>query len=156
MHRLPAALWILRRTLPLAVLGAAFLPVSALAELKVCNRTGYLLNVALGLPANGDFRTEGWWSIAAKSCMTPVREAMTSRFVYVYAIDIRDNEVLAGGVSMCVEKRKFAITGIADCWRRGYRAAQFAEIDTGLASDWTIYLEEGDGAARPAPPPAVP
>jgi uncharacterized membrane protein len=50
--------------------------------------------------------------------------------------------VLSGKVSMCVDRGKFRIPGISDCWRRGLQAVNFAEIDTGGAKDWTMFLTD--------------
>ena len=76
------------------------------------------------------------------ACSTPLRGPLTSRYIYLYAIDIDAVDVLAGKVSMCVDRGKFKIFGISDCWRRGLRAVNFAEIDTGGASDWTTFLND--------------
>ena len=115
---------------------------SASAEFRVCNKTKYLLNVAVGYLAGADFATEGWWSVTPNSCATPIREALPGRYAYLYATDVDANDVLKGTVSMCVNRRGFKIFGIADCWRRGYQAVNFAEIDTLAAPDWTVFLSD--------------
>jgi len=43
---------------------------------------------------------------------------------------------------MCVDRGKFKIFGISDCWRRGLRAVNFTEIDTGGSPDWTTFLND--------------
>jgi uncharacterized membrane protein len=50
--------------------------------------------------------------------------------------------VLNGKTSMCVDRGKFKILGIADCWRRGLQAVNFAEIDTGGSADWTAFIND--------------
>ena len=115
---------------------------TALADFRVCNRTKYLLNVAVGYGAGPEFATEGWWSVTPNSCATPIRGALTGRYVYLYATDIDAADVLVGAVSMCVNHRKFKIYGIADCWRRGLEAVNFQEIDTLSAPDWTVFLND--------------
>jgi uncharacterized membrane protein len=112
------------------------------AALRVCNKTKYLLNFAVGYNLGADFATEGWWSITPNTCATPVKGPLKSRFVYVYATDIDANDVLEGSVSMCIDRRKFQIFGIADCWRRGLQAVSFAEIDTLSSPDWTAFLSD--------------
>ena len=112
---------------------------SAMAALRVCNKTRYLLNFAVGYNAGADFATEGWWSVTPNTCATPIKGPLKGRFVYLYATDIDANDVLKGSVSMCVDKRKFQIFGIADCWRRGLQAVNFAEIDTLSSPDWTAF-----------------
>ena len=114
----------------------------ATAALRVCNKTRYLLNFAIGYVAGSDFATEGWWSVTPNTCATPIKGPLKGRFVYLYATDIDANDVLKGSVSMCVDRRKFQIFGIADCWRRGLQAVNFAEIDTLSSPDWTAFLND--------------
>ena len=112
------------------------------AALRVCNKTRYLLNFAVGYNAIADFATEGWWSVTPNTCATPIKGPLKGRFVYLYATDIDANDVLKGSVSMCIDRRKFQIFGIADCWRRGLQAVNFAEIDTQSSPDWTAFLND--------------
>jgi uncharacterized membrane protein len=114
---------------------------AAVAELRVCNKTKYLLNFAVGRNVGADFQTEGWWSVTPNTCATPIKGPLKSRFVYLYATDIDANDVLKGSVSMCIDRRKFEVFGIADCWRRGLQAVNFAEIDTLSSPDWTAFLD---------------
>ena len=115
---------------------------SAAAALRVCNKTKYLLNFAVGYNAGADFATEGWWSVTPNTCATPLKGPLKGRFVYLYATDIDANDVLKGTVSMCIDRRKFQVFGIADCWRRGLQAVNFAEIDTLSSPDWTAFLND--------------
>jgi uncharacterized membrane protein len=43
---------------------------------------------------------------------------------------------------MCINRRKFKVFGIEDCWRRGLKAVNFAEIDTLESRDWRTFLTE--------------
>jgi uncharacterized membrane protein len=115
---------------------------TASAEFRVCNRTKYLLNIAVGYGAGQEFATEGWWSVTPSACATPIREALTGRYIYLYATDVDAVDVLEGHVSMCISRRKFKVFGIADCWRRGLAAVNFDEIDTLSAPDWTVFLND--------------
>ena len=112
------------------------------AAFRVCNNTHMLVNFAVGANAGEHFATEGWWTMTPGSCSTPIRGALPGRFIYLYAIDIDAVDVLSGKTSMCVDRGKFKIYGIADCWRRGLQAVNFAEIDTGGSSEWTTFLNE--------------
>jgi uncharacterized membrane protein len=100
--------------------------------------------LAVGYDTGEHFVTQGWWSVTPGSCATPIRGALTSRFVYVYATDIDGADVLKGATSMCVNRQKFEAVGIGDCWRRGLQAVNFAEVDTVSSPVWTTYL--GDPA----------
>lgn len=114
----------------------------ARADLRVCNNTHMLLNFAVATISGDAFATQGWWTTTPGSCSTPVRGKLPGRFVYLYAIDIDAIDVLAGKVSMCVDRGKFKIYGIGDCWRRGLLAVNFAEIDTGGSGDWTAFIND--------------
>jgi uncharacterized membrane protein len=129
----------------LAILALALLlasSVSAAAALRVCNKTKYLLNFAVGYSQGAQFATEGWWAVTPNTCATPLKGPLKGRFVYLYATDIDANDVLKGSVSMCIDRGKFKIFGIADCWRRGLQAVNFAEIDTLSSPDWTAFLND--------------
>ena len=126
--------------LALAALVLACWP--ARADLRVCNNTHMLLNFAVAVNSGDRFATEGWWTATPGSCSTPVRGALPGRFVYLYAIDIDAMDVLSGKVSMCVDRGRFKIYGISDCWRRGLQAVNFAEIDTGGSADWTAFIND--------------
>ena len=115
---------------------------SAMAALRVCNKTRYLLNFAVGYSAGADFATEGWWSVTPNTCATPIKGPLKGRFVYLYATDIEGADVLKGTVSMCIDRGKFKAYGIENCWRRGLQAVTFAEVDTLDAPDWTAFLTE--------------
>jgi len=125
---------------PLVLLLAAAPP--AVADFRVCNRTNDLLHLAVGYLEGEDFSTEGGWSAPPNSCATPIKRPLSGRYVYLYATDVDAADVLQGTVSMCVGRRKFKIAGIADCWRRGLEAVNFAEIDTLSATDWTVFLND--------------
>ena len=114
----------------------------ARANLRVCNNTHMLLNFAVGATAGEHFATEGWWTITPGACSTPLRGALPGRYVYLYAIDIDATDVISGKVSMCVDRGKFKVYGISDCWRRGLQAVNFVEIDTGGSADWTTFLND--------------
>jgi len=136
---------VMSRAQRLAILVLAILlasSVSAAAALRVCNKTKYLLNFAVGYSKGVDFATEGWWAVTPNTCATPVKGPLKGRYVYLYATDIDANDVLKGSVSMCIDRGKFQIFGIADCWRRGLQAVNFAEIDTLSSPDWTAFLND--------------
>ena len=114
----------------------------ARADFRVCNKTHVLINLAVGSNTGDDYATQGWWTVTPGSCATPLHGKLKGRYVYLYATDIDSVDVLKGTVSMCVDRGKFRIVGIADCWRRGLEAVNFAEIDTLNAPAWTTFLSE--------------
>lgn len=130
------------RRFVLAGIAALALAAPARADLRVCNKTHALVNLAVGQNGGEHFVTEGWWSVTPGGCATPIRGALSGRYVYLYASDIDSVDVTHGSVSMCVDRGKFKIFGIADCWRRGLQAVNFVEIDTQDAMDWTTFLTD--------------
>lgn len=113
---------------------------TARAELRLCNQSFDVLNVALATPENDDFTTRGWWRVAPNQCATLLRDALRSRYYYVFAADVFGNEVLAGSIPLCVAPRRFEIEGQRDCLLRGYLDARFAEVDTSGQDHWTVFV----------------
>jgi uncharacterized membrane protein len=128
---------------------AALVPVSALADLKLCNTTSSRIGVALGYQDKSGWSTEGWWNIAPQSCETLLKGGVPSRFIYVHAIDYDRGGEWAGTNYMCTQDKTFAIRGVQDCQKRGYRRSGFFEVDTGESRDWTIRLSDPDEAPKP-------
>ncbi len=126
----------------LAIAAAIGSGAAARAELRVCNKSHVLVNLAVGANDGEDFATEGWWTVTPGSCATPLLGSLQGRYIYLYATDINAGDLLAGAVSMCIDRGKFRVVGIADCWRRGLQAVNFAEIDTLDARDWTTFLTD--------------
>lgn len=117
-------------------------PLAARADFRVCNKTRTLINLAVGSNAGDDFSTEGWWVVTPGSCVTPIRGPLKGRYVYLYTTDINGADVLKGTVSMCIDRAKFKLIGIENCWRRGLQAVPFAEVDTLDSPDWTTFLTD--------------
>ena len=49
---------------------------------------------------------------------------------------------------MCVGAGKFTIDGTDSCWQRGYRQAQFYEVDTKQQDDWRLFLSDPPDAQQ--------
>lgn len=128
--------WIAAITFGALLLAAA----PARAEFTVCNQTLDVVNVALGQEVDGLFQTDGWWTVGANRCVNVIRDELTDRYIYIYATDVFGNAILNGGTEMCVDRRRFTIRGIKDCWQRGHTAARFREVDTLQQVRWTIFL----------------
>lgn len=131
-------------TLASGALPAALMTGSARAEFTVCNQTLDVVNLAVGQDIDGTFQTDGWWTIGANHCVDVLREELSNRYVYVYATDVFGHAILEGSTGMCVEKRRFTIRGIDDCWQRGHILARFLEVDTLEQIRWTFFLTGRD------------
>ncbi len=112
------------------------------ADFKVCNNTRSLINLAIGSLSGADYATEGWWTVTPGSCATPIHGPLPGRYLYLYATGIDGVDLLKGTVSMCIDRGKFKVQGIDNCWRRGLQAVTFAEIDTLDSTEWTTFLTE--------------
>jgi uncharacterized membrane protein len=115
-------------------------PNTARAEFTVCNQTLDVVNLAVGQEVDAAFQTEGWWTIGANQCVNVIRDELVNRYIYVYATDVFGQPILNGSTEMCVEKRRFTIRGIEECWQRGHIAAAFYEVDTLEQARWTLFL----------------
>ena len=133
---------LIARVLP----GAAFLLLApagpALAAFTVCNQTSDIANVAIGEQVDGQMRTEGWWAIAANRCADVIKVKLSNRYIYVHAVDVQGRPVLKGNVTLCVDTRKFQITGKDACWQRNHLRGLFTEVDTQSSDNWTLFLKD--------------
>jgi uncharacterized membrane protein len=122
---------------------------TARADLKLCNTTTSRIGVAIGYRDATDWTTEGWWTLAAQTCETLFKGALSSRYWYVYAIDYDRGGEWAGQSFMCTTDKSFTIRGVRDCSERRFRRTGFFEVDTQAANDWTIRLTDpSEGGAR--------
>ena len=126
--------------------GAASLALTLLnvapahADFRVCNATQSLVGVAIGYRVESGWITEGWWHIKGSSCATLIEGPLSSRYYYLYAEDAERGGRWDGPVTMCVAENEFKITGVKDCFSRGYQRAGFKEYDTGDQANWMVQL----------------
>jgi uncharacterized membrane protein len=112
------------------------------ADLKVCNSTASRVGVSIGYQDATGWATEGWWNVASQSCETLLKGAVPSRYIYVHAVDYDRGGEWAGTNYMCTSDKSFAIRGVEDCPKRGFRRTGFFEVDTGEAQEWTVRLTD--------------
>ncbi|WP_421857266.1 DUF1036 domain-containing protein [Oricola sp.] len=112
----------------------------ARADFRVCNATQELVGVAIGYRARAGWITEGWWAIEGSSCKTLIEGPLESRYYYLYAEDGVRGGRWDGPISMCIAELQFKITGVNDCYARGFQKAGFREYDTGNQSNWMVQL----------------
>lgn len=125
----------------IAVLACLFMaPAAAHAEFAVCNQTLDVVNIAVGQEIDDIFQTDGWWTVGANQCVNVVQDELANRYIYIYATDVFGHPMLSGTTEMCIERRRFSVRGITDCWQRGLIAAKFVEVDTQDQARWTFFL----------------
>lgn len=129
-----------------AIAGAAVTP--AHADLKLCNSTASRVGVSIGYQDNTGWATEGWWNVASQTCETLLKGNVPSRYVYVHAVDYDRGGEWGGKNAMCTADKSFAIRGVQDCPKRGYKNSGFFEVDTGEAKEWTIRLTDPDAEGK--------
>ncbi len=131
---------------------------AAQADFRVCNATQDLVGVAIGYRARAGWITEGWWAIEGSTCKTLIEGPLESRYYYIYAEDGVRGGRWDGPVSMCIAELQFKITGVNDCYARGFQKAGFREYDTGNQTNWMVQLvDESEPAMESAaPPPSTP
>ncbi|MEJ5085775.1 DUF1036 domain-containing protein [Brucella pseudogrignonensis] len=116
--------------------------MEARADFRVCNSTQNLVGVAIGYRAKAGWVTEGWWHIDGSTCKTLIEGPLTSRYYYLYAEDSQSGGRWEGKVNMCVAEKEFRITGVQDCFARGFQRNGFQEYDTGEQSSWMVQLTD--------------
>ena len=126
----------------LPVLGAG----AARAEFRVCNGTQNLVGVAIGYRAQEGWMTEGWWQVPAATCATLIEGELSSRYYYLYAEDAARGGRWTGDVNMCVAENEFKVTGVQDCFARGFQKMGFKEYDTGRQGSWMVQLSDTPGS----------
>lgn len=139
------------------VTGGAMIATSApaRADFRVCNSTQELVGVAIGYRARAGWITEGWWHVEPSRCKTLIEGALASRYYYLYAEDALRGGRWDGPIQMCVAEREFKITGVNDCFARGFQRAGFREYDTGNQQSWMVQLVDNGGAAPDEAPEAT-
>jgi uncharacterized membrane protein len=124
---------------------------AANADFRLCNNTGSRVGISLGYKDGDGWTTEGWWTLAARSCDTLLKGALVARFYYIYAVDYDRGGEWSGKAFMCTRDKEFTIRGIDDCLARGYDRTGFFEVDTSEQRSWTVQLTES-GEQSPSRP----
>ncbi len=117
-------------------------PITAKADFRMCNDTKSLVGIALGFREKEKWITEGWWQIPSETCSSLIEGNLSSRFFYIYAEDADHGGQWRGDIFMCTDDREFRITGIQECFTRGYQKTGFFEVDTGDKGSWMVRLTE--------------
>jgi len=112
----------IRATRAAALLGGLLiLPAAtpARAALTLCNRTSYLMDVAIGLERQSNVSTRGWFRIEPGQCRKLMDEVLDADLVYVHARTpaIYGSAPLpqSGEAELCVRAQDFAIADARDC-----------------------------------------
>ena len=134
--------------LPAAVVSLLFSAEPAFADLKLCNRMSYVVEVAIGIDDKSATATRGWFRIDPAACrvvaqgtLTADRILLNARALGVYgASPIPQN----GGDTLCIAPDNFVIAAARQC-RSGQTPAPFTQVNPTQADDGNLvaYLAEG-------------
>ncbi|MCH1541741.1 MAG: DUF1036 domain-containing protein [Alphaproteobacteria bacterium] len=109
-------------------------PQAAKADMRLCNETSYVLQVAAAARQGVVSKTEGWIELLPGVCRRALADMPDDAQAYVYAKsdDAHAGEglVFDGSERFCVasENRSFSVEGRRDCRRRGLIEADFAIV----------------------------
>ncbi len=124
----------------LTAAATVFLPHAAQAGLRVCNGSVDIVNVAIGYETDEGVRTEGWWTITANACSQVLQESLKNTRYYLHVSDGFGESRLGGDITLCIREEKFVLYDGDQCWQRGLIEADFFQIETEGAEDWTVLL----------------
>jgi uncharacterized membrane protein len=131
-----------------AILG---LTAPARADLQLCNKTSYVLDLALGLEEKGAAATRGWFRVDPGQCRSVLQGELQAERVLVHA---RAHPAYgpsplpqAGHADLCIADGNFIIAAAKACQTRtGQRLVRFSEVKPSQSEQGlTAYLgEEAD------------
>jgi len=136
------------RAVLLALLALVSLIVPARADLQFCNKTSYVLDLALGLEDKDAAATRGWFRVDPGACKTVLQGTPQAEKVYVHARALAaygpSPLPQAGHVDFCVAEGNFVIAAAKSCpSRTGQRLVRFSQIKPSESEQGlTAYLGE--------------
>jgi uncharacterized membrane protein len=135
----------------LASIALLALAAPASADLRLCNRTSYVLDLALGLEDKGAAATRGWFRVEPGQCRSVLQGAIEAERLLVHArapaVYGSSPLPMTGHADLCVADGNFVIAGARACVaRKGQRLVRFtavapAQSEQGLSAN---IAEEGD------------
>src|SRR3954470_6005472 len=139
----------MRRAL-LAATAILSLTAPARADLQFCNKTSYVLDVALAPEGKDAAATRGWFRVDPGACKGVLQGALTAEKVYLHARALASYGPSplpqAGYADFCVADGNFVIAAAKSCQTRsGQRLARFSQIKPS-ESDQTLTAWLGEEA----------
>lgn len=139
----------MRLRLALTAFAMLLCATHAQAQLKLCNRTSYVLYAATGYRQGIDAVTQGWVRIVPGVCQSAVKERLTAHGYFVYARSSLGHagvpRAWGGAQKLCVKDASFALrTPLAAlrCPSDDTFELPFAGIDTKGAKSWAMTFDE--------------
>jgi uncharacterized membrane protein len=142
----------------LAATALLALPSPASADLRLCNRTSYVLDLALGLEDRGSAATRGWFRVEPGQCRVVLQGTLEAEHLYVHARALAlygsSPPPQAAHGELCVADGNFVIAGARSCAARkgqrlvGFTAIQPAQSEQGLTANIAEQADYSDEQAR--------
>jgi uncharacterized membrane protein len=139
----------IRRTLLLACLVVCAFAPSAQAQLKLCNRTSYILYAASGYAQGINAMTQGWTRLVPGTCQYAIKERLGPHGYFVYARSSLGHagqmRAWGGGQKLCVKDADFTLTApiaAQRCLADDTFDRPFAGVDTHRAKSWAMTFDE--------------
>jgi uncharacterized membrane protein len=134
---------------------AGFIPAVALlsgvapahADLKLCNRMSYVVEVAIGIDDKSATATRGWFRIDPAACRVVVQGTLTADRILLNAraLGVYGSSPIPqnGGDTLCIAPDNFVIAAARQC-RAGQTPAPFTQINPTPTDDGNLvaYLAE--------------
>jgi len=132
----------------LVLMLSLLLPGAAHADLRLCNRTSYILYAATSQPQGGARQNQGWSRVTPGDCQTAIKGAVSGPGLQVYARSALAHSgpqrAWGGNQAACVRDGNFTLrqSGTTPICAAGGYSESFATIDTHGRDDFTMTLDE--------------
>jgi uncharacterized membrane protein len=133
--------------LPAAAISFCVSSVPAYADLKLCNRMSYVVEVAIGIDDKAATATRGWFRIDPAACRVVVQGTLTADRILLNAraLGVYGSSPIPqnGGDTLCIAPDNFVIAAARQC-RAGQTPAPFTQISPTRTDDGGLvaYLAE--------------
>jgi len=129
------------------LLAVAARATPAFADLKICNRTSYIVYAAVGYESGLQMLTRGWTRVVPGDCGTALEGPLGQSSYFLYARSSRAHSGPArawgGRIRLCAKETNFAIdvpVGAAHCGSDDAFLMPFASLPMGHKASWTTTL----------------
>jgi uncharacterized membrane protein len=133
--------------LPAAVISFLVSAAPAYADLKLCNRMSYVVEVAIGIDDKAATATRGWFRIDPAACRIVAQGTLTADRILLNAraLGVYGSSPIpqSGGDTLCIAPDNFVIAAARQC-RSGQSPAPFTQINPTRTDDGNLvaYLAE--------------
>jgi uncharacterized membrane protein len=133
--------------LPAAAISVLFSSAPALADLKLCNRMSYVVEVAIGIDDKAATATRGWFRIDPAACRVVAQGTLTADRILLNAraLGLYGSSPIpqSGSDTLCIAPENFVIAAARQC-RAGQSPAPFTQIHPTQTDDGNLvaYLAE--------------